>query len=129
MRFKTEEIERQWAQESPPFALKLLAELMDKYRRWCLDGSPLTVTEFIADRQHKSYHPKGQAFDGRLNDFENGDHRMLFIEFARDAAAFVTKWFLRKRKLNGELQIDPHPELWGKPEQHIHIELDDGNPV
>lgn len=129
MRFKND-IAEQWHSQSPPPALDTLAYLMDRYRKWSLDGRPLTVTDYISPRPgRKSYHPKGLAFDARIKDFAVRADMLKWLAFTQEAAELITLHFLKRKGINAELQIDPHAELWDKSGQHFHIELDDGFPV
>ncbi len=129
MRFKND-IAEQWHSQAPPPVLDTLAYLMDKFRRWSLDGKSLTITDYVSPRPgRKSYHPKGQAFDARIKDFEVHADILKWLAFTNDAADLINLHFLKRKGIRAELQIDPHSELWGKQGQHFHIELDDGFPV
>ena len=129
MLFKNK-ISEQWHSQGPPEALKVVAYLMDEYRRNCLDGKPLTVTDYISPRLgRKSYHPKGLAFDARIRDFDVRADMLRWLAFTQEAIVLINLHFLKRRGINAEIQIDPHANLWDKNGQHFHLELDDGFPV
>ena len=124
MKYKTTVIETQWKETPPLKALLVFTELTDKYRQ-ALDGHEITITEYIStSRNTPSYHPLGRAVDIRTRDMTD-NILMKVLKAMHSFAGLINKDLLRFRE---DIQVIEHRELWGKPQAHIHIELDDGKP-
>lgn len=109
---------------SPNYSARALTHLMhllnaiDQFSLASGEGE-VTVTEgWRPPRKGKpSFHPRGQAADIRCN-----DKPAYWI----DGVAMIIRGF---KEMDARIQYDLHPELKGKPEIHIHIEYDTGNPI
>lgn len=73
----------------------------------------ITITCFIRELDFDSYHYKAQAADIRVRDKSKEWYEAMIL--FRDVL----------RHLDWQIQLVPHIELYGKENQHIHIELDD----
>lgn len=124
MKYKTTVIETQWKEKPPPTALLVFVELIDRYRQG-LDGNEITITEYIStSRNTPSYHPLGRAVDIRTRDMTE-DILMKILTAMHSFEGLINKDLLRFRE---DIQVVEHRELWGKPQAHIHIELDNRKP-
>ncbi len=124
MKFKKPEIETQWKEKPPPKALFVFVELTDRYRQ-ALDGKEITITEFIdTSRNNPSYHPLGRAVDIRIRDMSE-DTLMKLLKAMHSFASLLNEHLL---SFGEDIQVIEHRELWGKPQQHIHIECDNRKP-
>ncbi len=124
MIFKTTEDELNWDQKPAPKALRLFVELSDTYRQG-LDDHEITITEFIADwRNSPSYHPLGRAVDIRTKDMTE-DIKLKMLSAMKSFAELINQHLL---SFGEDIQIVEHRELWGKPQEHIHVEQDNRKP-
>jgi len=120
MKFKHDRDAKHWG--IPPeidYDATALAKL-ERLVRWvdmfsCMMGwGEITITSFFRPDDKKSYHSILQAVDIRTRD---------------KPAEFLTSMVILRDVLkanNPELQIYMHKELWGKPNQHIHLGIKDG---
>lgn len=146
MKYKHESIAHELLMHPMHPIMVLHLEGCDRYRRLVLDGKDVTVTDYLREAKGKpSYHPlkvtedgvmRGNAYDKRLHDFfsdplnwkdEEREVFQKFSKFSVDYAEFLNRKF--SKAIGAEIQVVLHPELWETWNQHIHVELDDGNPV
>ena len=124
MKYKTPLIETQWKETPPPKALLVFAELTDRYRQ-ALDGQEITITEYIATwRNSPSFHPLGRAVDIRTRDMSEGTLLKL-LKAMHSFAGLLNEHLL---SFGEDVQVVEHRELWGKPQAHVHVELDHRKP-
>jgi hypothetical protein len=127
MLWKNEQDQQDWLAASAHQALRLYMSTLDEYRFLALDIKEITITSFIRKKAvRESYHAKGQALDIRTRDMTFVIEKM-FLMFAKNLAKLFNESILKNSGY--EIQVVAHEELRGKPQAHIHIELDDGNPV
>lgn len=75
----------------------------------------ITVTEFLRPQDFDSYHSKAQAADFRVKDKSKEWYAAMIL--LRDVL----------RRLDWQVQLVPHLELYGTVDQHIHVEVDDNS--
>ncbi len=72
---------------------------------------PLVITSYIRKGNKKSLHYYARALDIRVRD----KSKAWYFAMISIGAAFGM--------LNPQFRMNPHLELYGKPEQHIHVEI------
>ena len=75
----------------------------------------ITITCFIRAQDFDSYHYKAQAADFRVRDKSKEWYAAMIL--FRDVL----------RRLDWQVQLVPHLELYGTSNQHIHVEIDDNS--
>jgi len=121
MKFKDEDTGKlwyQWVNKEPvhkPF-LRLHRTLLiiDDLSKLTGHGE-ITVTEFLRPKGSGGYHPEAQAADFRVKDKSKEWYEAMIL----------FKYVLSR--LDWQVQLVPHLELWRKDHQHIHVEIDDGS--
>lgn len=121
MKFKSEETGKlwyQWVNKQPahePFLRlhRILLVINDLSK--ATGHGEVTVTDFLRPQDFDSYHSKGQAVDIRVKD-KNKEWYEAMILFKHVLA-----------RLDWQVQLVPHLELYGNLGQHIHIEIDDNS--
>lgn len=128
MKFKHDFDKDDWdGRRLPPPSLTLFAKIADLFRISALDGRQITITSFWREATAKaSYHPKGHAIDIRTKDLEPKDSVKL-LGFMKAMAAAMNSGELLKQRVR--IDVVGHEELVGTANQHIHIEVDDREPV
>lgn len=121
MKYKTEEIKADWERwlnrgmpHEPFMRLYGVMLVIDALSQATGHGE-ITITEFIRAQDFDSYHSKAQAADIRVKD-KNKEWYEAMILF---------KYVLAR--LDWQVQLIPHLELWRKKHQHIHVEVDDNS--
>lgn len=121
MKFKNDEIQADWegwlSREIPhkPFMRLHAVMLVIDALSQATGHGEITITCFIRAQDSDSYHSKAQAADFSLR----GKSKEFY------AAMILFRDVLRR--LNWQVQLVPHLELYGTPQQHIHCEIDDGS--
>ena len=120
MKFKTDEIKTDWERwldrtvpHEPFLQLREVMLVIDALSRATGHGE-ITITCFMRAQDFDSYHSKARAADFRVRDKSK--------EFY--AAMILFKWVLFR--LDSQVQLIPHLELYGTERQHIHVEIDNG---
>ena len=121
MKYKSDEIREdweRWLKRDPPhepfmrlYRIMLVIDALSK----ATGHGEITITCFIRAQDFDSYHSKAQADDFRLR-----DKSKEFYE-----AMILFKPVLSR--LDPQVQLVPHLELWRKDDQHIHVEIDDNS--
>jgi len=75
----------------------------------------ITVTSFLRAKDFDSYHSKAQAADIRVKDKRKEWY----------AAMILFKHVLER--LDWQVQLVPHLDIYGTENQHIHVEIDDNS--
>lgn len=121
MKFKSEDAGKlwyEWLNRKPaykPFLrLHQILRVIDDLSQATGHGE-ITITCFLRPQDFDSYHSKGQAADIRVKDKSKEWY----------AAMILFKHVLER--LDWQVQLVPHLELWRKDHQHIHVEIDDGS--
>ena len=121
MKFKNAEIAEDWerwlSREVPhePFLRLYRVMLVIDALSQATGHGEITITEFIRAQDFTSYHSKAQAADFSLR----GKSKEYY------AAMITFKWVLLR--LDWQVQLVPHLELYGTERQHIHLEIDTGD--
>ena len=121
MKFKNAEIGEDWERwlnrEVPhePFMRLYRVMLVIDALSQATGHGEITITCFIRALDFDSYHSKAQAGDIRVKD----KSKMWY------AAMILFRDVLRR--LDWQVQLVPHLELYGKAHQHIHVEIDDNS--
>ena len=90
--------------------LRVYAELLDRISR--LTGhDAITITSYVRNDNIRSLHYYGRALDIRVKDKPESWYRAM-CEVGQGLAL-----------LNPRFRMNPHEELFGKNNQHIHIEI------
>ena len=119
MKFKENKDESAWNADltyrNPAANAKLraVASLVDQFSQVTGNGE-ITITEYIRPGARRSHHSILQAVDIRVRD--------------KTRAFYWGMEILGKllRQFDEQIQFDMHKPLYGKPEQHIHVEIDTG---
>lgn len=120
MRFKHETDQRDWDNQIPErFDVKQgnrLRSLVKWLDQFCVlvGWGEVTVTSYFRPTDADSYHSIYQAADLRTHDKPMAFKTMALL-FDQ-----IFKW------AGTDLQVYAHKELWGKPEEHIHVAVKDG---
>lgn len=121
MKFKNAEIAEDWERwlnrelpHEPFMRLHAIMLVIDALSQATGHGE-ITITEFIRTQDFDSYHCKAQAADIRVRDKSKDWYRAMIL-FA-DVL----------RRLDWQVQLVPHLELYGTKRQHIHVEIDTGD--
>ncbi len=121
MKHKTDEIkadfERWLGREIPhkPFMrLHRIMLVIDALSQATGHGE-ITITCFIRAQDFDSYHSKAQAADFRVRDKSKEWYAAMIL--FRDVL----------RRLDWQVQLVPHLEIYGTERQHIHVEIDDNS--
>lgn len=121
MKFKSEKIRKDWlhwVNRTPPHeAFMRLYRIMlalDDLSKATGHGE-ITITCFIRAQDFDSYHSKAQAADIRVRDKSKEWY----------AAMILFRDFLMR--LDWQVQLVPHLEMYGTKQQHIHVEIDDNS--
>lgn len=121
MKYKTDEIREDWerwlARPTPhkPFMQLYAIMLVIDALSQATGHGEITITEFIRAQDFDSYHSKAQAADIRVKDKPKEWY----------AAMILFKHVLER--LDWQVQLVPHLELYGTKHQHIHVEIDTGD--
>ena len=119
MKFKHSKDRRDWQNLPAPCDKTANARLKDLVR-WIDDFCKLvgwgeiTITSYYRPDDKRSYHSILQAADIRSKDKPE-----LF-----KTIMVVLRWLLRQS--DADLHIWPHKDLWGEPQEHVHIAIKDG---
>lgn len=119
MKYKTDEIRADWerwlSRERPhkPFMRLYAIMLVIDALSQATGHGEITITCFIRAQDFNSYHYKAQAADIRVKDKSKEWY----------AAMILFKHVLER--LDWQVQLVPHLELYGLENQHIHVEIDD----
>lgn len=121
MKYKTDEIKADWERwlarpvpHKPFMQLYMIMLAIDSLSQATGHGE-ITITCFIRAQDFDSYHAKAQAADIRVR----GKPKEWY------AAMILFRDVLRR--LDWQVQLVPHLELYGKDSQHIHVEIDDNS--
>lgn len=121
MKFKDEETGKLWYQwlnrtpvHKPFLRLHRILLVIDDLSKATGHGE-ITVTGFLRPQDFDSYHYKAQAADIRVKDKSKEWY----------AAMILFKHVLER--LDWQVQLVPHLELYGGEHQHIHVEIDDNS--
>jgi len=121
MKYKTDEIKVDWERwlnrempHKPFMRLCKVMHVIDVLSQVTGHGE-ITITCFIRAHDFDSYHSKAQAADFRVND-KNKEWYAAMILF-RDVL----------RRLDWQVQLVPHLELYRTVHEHIHVEIDDNS--
>ena len=121
MKYKTDEIKADWERwlnrEVPhePFMQLYRVMLVIDALSQATGHGEITITCFIRAQDFDSYHAKAQAADYRIRDKSKEWYEAMIL-FKPVLA-----------RLDWQVQLVPHLELWRKDSQHIHIEIDDNS--
>lgn len=122
MKYKTDQIKQDWINPNPPSerneAHRMLREFVYLIDRLSviLGFGEVTMTCFLREKvvDNPTYHTVFQAVDLRTKD------KPLVWKWAIYAIGVIIE------KLNWKFQIYPHFESWGKPDEHFHIAIREG---
>lgn len=121
MNYKSEEIKadyQKWLTCEPPhepfMRLHQVLLVIDALSKATSHGA-ITLTDFLRPQDFNSYHSKGQAADIRVKDKGKEWYE----------AMIMFKWVLFR--LDWQIQLIPHLELYNKDYWHIHVEVDDNS--
>ena len=121
MKCKNEEIKADWERwlgrpvpHEPFMRLYRIMLVIDALSQATGHGE-ITITCFIRAQDFDSYHSKAQADDFRVRDKSKEFYEAMIL-FKHVVA-----------RLDPQVQIVPHLELWRKEHQHIHVEIDDNS--
>ena len=119
MKFKTEEIRKDWerslAKGKPTFMQLYRIMLVIDALSQATGHGEITITCFIRPHDFDSYHSIEQAADFSLR----GKSKEYY------AAMILFKWVLFR--LDPQVQLVAHLELYGTDHRHIHVEIDDNS--
>ena len=124
MKFKTAKLKESWysgqdysfrlSKGSPQRKLRRVMVLLDQISQISGHGE-ITITSYIRKKKKSSYHYKAQAVDFRTKDKRAG-WCLAMIHIGQQL-----------QFLDHTIQLDPHLELRNKPNEHFHLEIDDGS--
>lgn len=119
MKYKTALIRADWDRGADQFdgvavkRLRLLVQWIDIFCQMVGWGE-ITITSYYRPESTNSYHSVGQAVDIRTRDKpDNFKYVMMAFRYTI-------------RAIDKQLWINPHKELWGEPQEHIHVAIEDG---
>jgi len=122
MKYKTDEIEADWYRwlnrskpSNEPFMRLYRVMLLIDALSQATGHGEITITCFIRAQDFDSYHSKAQAADFSLK----GKSKEWY------AAMILFRDVLRR--LDWQVQLVPHLEIYGQDHQHIHVEIDDNS--
>ena len=121
MQYKTDEIKADWVRwlgrsvpHEPFLRLYRIMHVIDALSQATGHGE-ITITCFVREKDFDSYHSKAQAADFRVRDKTKEWY-----------AAMILLGHVLER-LDWQVQLVPHLELYGTERQHIHVEVDDNS--
>ena len=121
MKYKNDEIKEDWFhwlnrpdKHKPFMLLYYVVSFIDDLSKATGHGE-ITITSFLRLRDMDSYHSKAQAADIRLHDKTKEWYEAMIV--FRSVLS----------RLNWQIQLVPHLKLYNTPDEHIHIEIDDGS--
>ena len=127
--FKRPHIRQQFRESPPMAALLLFLTTVNRWWSWWY-GSEIIITGYLERRPGKSFHAIRRAVDIRCKPL-SPSARDTLVALCRMAADLINKLGAQNGLLQpGELlQVIEHIEMRGKPQWHIHIEQDNGQPA
>lgn len=121
MKYKSDEIAEDWERHlnrkpshEPFLRLYRIMLVIDTLSQATGHGE-ITITCFIRAQDFDSYHSRAQAADFRVRDKSKEWYAAMIL--FRDVL----------RRLDWQVQLVPHLELYGTEHQHIHLEIDDNS--
>lgn len=119
MKYKTDEIQADWerslAKGKPAFMRLYRVMLVIDALSQATGHGEITLTDFLRAQDFDSYHSIEQAGDISVKD----KPRKWY------AAMILFKWVLFR--LDPQVQLVAHLELYGTDHRHIHVEIDTGD--
>ena len=119
MRFKTNKDESLWnadptcKDKAANAKLKAVVQTVDLFSQVTGNGE-ITITSYWRPQNARSYHSILQAVDIRVR-----DKKRAFYWGMETLGKLL-------RQFDEQIQFDLHKSLYGKPQQHIHVEIDTG---
>lgn len=115
MKFKTDELRLQYPKIHP--YLQKVISLADIFLI-SLTGKELVITDLLrpVNPNKPSYHPLGKAVDIRTN------------YLTPKQVGLLERFLFALKAFDPKLGVEPHEELKGTPQQHLHLQYKDGKP-